>query len=358
MYAIPAADRTRWASLTLDHGQAVLEWPDGRRELRSARLVTDPDVVEQVRQAFRGTHGEEKWDRYFARRSRIVQFGAGETRAARDPNDRLQAEFDAVAGRYADAVAENPFAARLRRRSLSHLLPLFDRRDPILELGCGSGIETVELLRAGHRVTAVDISPQMLREVQRKASLLGFEGRLTTWQGRITQLGELVKSAGAAAFAGAFSTFGALNLEADLGPVRRGLALALAPGAPFFAGVLNRHALAPVAYALASRRPGEALNRLKYPIPAEGTVFPIAVFPTTRRRFTQLFRPEFELEAAEGASVLGPPDDVPGLRRGLRAGALRTLGGWDERLCHTRTGTELAEWQFLTFRRVGSTRGI
>lgn len=358
VFAIPAADRTRWASLTLDRGQAVLEWPDGQRQLRSARLVTDPDLAEEVRRAFRQAHGEERWGRYFEQRSRIIQFGAEGPGAARDPNDRLRAEFDAVASRYSGAIAENPFAARLRRRSLSHLLPLFEARDPILELGCGSGIETVELLRAGHRVTAVDISPQMLREVHRKAHQLGIEGGLTTWEGRITQLEELGKAIGEGTFAGAFSTFGALNLEPDLGPVRKGLALVLALGAPFFAGVLNRHALAPVAYALASRRPGEALHRLRYPIPAEGTVFPIAVFPTTRRRFAQLFRPEFELEAAEGASVLGPPDDLPRLRREIRAGALRTLGKWDERLCRTRTGTELAEWQFLTFRRVGPARGV
>ena len=358
VFAIPAAERTRWASLVLDDGEAVLEWPDGRRERRSARLVTDRDLIERVREAFREAHGGEKWTRYFERRSRIVQFGPWETRAAGYPKDRLQAEFDAVASRYAGAVAENPFAARLRRRSLSHLLPLFEGRDPILELGCGSGIETVELLCAGHRVTAVDISPQMLYEVQKKARHLGLEGRLTTWQGRITQLGELVTAAGPASFAGAFSTFGALNLEADLDPVRRALALALDRGSPFFAGVLNRHAFAPVAYALASRRPREALNRLKYPIPAEGSAFPVAVFPTTRRRFAELFRPEFQLELAEGASVLAPPDDVPRLRREMRASALGTLGRWDERLCRTRVGTELAEWQFLTFRRVGPARGV
>ncbi len=40
--------------------------------------------------------------------------------------------------------------------------------DPILELACGTGIITIELARAGFRVTGLDISPDMLQVAQEK----------------------------------------------------------------------------------------------------------------------------------------------------------------------------------------------
>jgi len=43
---------------------------------------------------------------------------------------------------------------------------LLPRRSAILELGCGTGRLTEALLDAGHKVTAVDNSPEMLRHVR------------------------------------------------------------------------------------------------------------------------------------------------------------------------------------------------
>jgi SAM-dependent methyltransferase len=45
---------------------------------------------------------------------------------------------------------------------LALLEPLLDRKGPVLELGCGSGLLTRYLVDAGHRVIATDASPAML----------------------------------------------------------------------------------------------------------------------------------------------------------------------------------------------------
>ncbi len=50
---------------------------------------------------------------------------------------------------------------------------------PILEVGCGSGRVLLALLQAGHAVTGVDISPDMLALAQRK---------LAPWQAAVTLL--------------------------------------------------------------------------------------------------------------------------------------------------------------------------
>jgi SAM-dependent methyltransferase len=46
---------------------------------------------------------------------------------------------------------------------LTLLEPIEQRHGLVLEIGCGSGLLTAELVRAGHRVVASDASPAMLR---------------------------------------------------------------------------------------------------------------------------------------------------------------------------------------------------
>ena len=54
---------------------------------------------------------------------------------------------------------------------------------PLLELGCGTGRLLVPLAQAGHRITGVDLSPEMLRLARAKAEQAGVTGMLTLIQG-------------------------------------------------------------------------------------------------------------------------------------------------------------------------------
>jgi SAM-dependent methyltransferase len=72
---------------------------------------------------------------------------------------------------------------------------LFDReesgREPpygqALDLGCGSGIWSVELARRGWQVTSVDLVPKALRRACKRARQAGVDLRLV--QGDVTALG-------------------------------------------------------------------------------------------------------------------------------------------------------------------------
>ncbi|MFH1920551.1 MAG: class I SAM-dependent methyltransferase [Planctomycetota bacterium] len=53
----------------------------------------------------------------------------------------------------------------------------------ILDIGCGPGMQTVELLRlSGGTVVALDLLPQMISRVRKAAESAGFAGRLETVQ--------------------------------------------------------------------------------------------------------------------------------------------------------------------------------
>src|SRR5437764_15371626 len=76
--------------------------------------------------------------------------------------DRKVIWHDLECGSYA---ADLPFWQALAARQGS----------PILELGAGTGRVTLDLVRRGHRVVAVDWDPRLLEELRRRAGDLEIE---------------------------------------------------------------------------------------------------------------------------------------------------------------------------------------
>lgn len=67
--------------------------------------------------------------------------------------------FDVLAEEYQRVHADNPF----QRSAIADLLSRLPPRSSILDLGCGSGIPTAQLLAAaGHHVTGIDVSARMV----------------------------------------------------------------------------------------------------------------------------------------------------------------------------------------------------
>lgn len=70
-----------------------------------------------------------------------------------------QTMFDEIAKRYEGAFSEDPSLHQIIDRSLGLLEP----NSSVLDVGCGTGRPVLyRLAAAGHRVTGIDISPEML----------------------------------------------------------------------------------------------------------------------------------------------------------------------------------------------------
>jgi SAM-dependent methyltransferase len=87
-----------------------------------------------------------------------------------------------------EEIAELPavtdrFAALLDREEAGRRPPY----GPVLDLGCGSGIWSIELARRGWDVTGVDIVPKALRRARRRARDAGVDVRLV--EADVTKLG-------------------------------------------------------------------------------------------------------------------------------------------------------------------------
>ncbi len=93
-------------------------------------------------------------------------------RRKRDPNEAFH---DRVAGRY-DGVYTGAYWEAYERLSWEGIRPYIpsDLRAPISDLGCGTGLYGLKLLKSGYPVTFVDISQKMLDQAAAKAeSMIG-----------------------------------------------------------------------------------------------------------------------------------------------------------------------------------------
>ncbi len=263
--------------------------------------------------------------------------------------ESLRREFDASAPGYRAAVEGNPFERYLKARALAELLPRLAGRDPLLEIGPGPGLETIPLARAGHRVTAVDLSGEMQRVLRERVAAEGLSDRVAVRSGGLATLADDLSDVAPGHYAGAWSTFGAPNLTPDPTAVARGLARLLGPGAPALVGLLNRWGIAPLLYEAGQGNWRAIRARQRQPIRAEGIRYPLDLYVWTPREYARAWAPYFVLHEVVPLSALAPPFASPRLleRFGRRAWSLARRV--DRRL--TPALPALSEWVLLELRR-------
>ncbi|HEY6237896.1 MAG TPA: methyltransferase domain-containing protein [Thermoplasmata archaeon] len=334
VYLVARERSSQWPVDALREGSVTLTFRDGPRS-GGIFLIADPVEREAVLDQFRSKYGPTLYARWYEHPARVLRVDlapAGEA-VGRPPVylDWLEAEFDNVADDYDRHITGNRMNRLLRDRSLARLRPLFDGQRQLLEIGCGSGMETLKMLGEGHSVVAVDISSRMLATVREKAKREGLSERLSTEKLRAVEVDRLVGRYGEGAFDGGYSTYGALNCEPDLRPIPPALHRLLAPGKKFLAGVYNRWCLAELvgySFTLQFRR---AFGRRSNPIPVGASRFCIDVFAYSAPEFAALCRPYFSVERVEGVPVFLPPSDLTGYAEKF-ARHFDTLARWDASL--------------------------
>jgi SAM-dependent methyltransferase len=290
-----------------------LRLPD--REVRGhATLLTGAEERERVLNLFRAAYGPEQYARWYDRPSRVLRVDLDAVLRQSPPEVQyaswLESEFDNVAADYDRHILGNRMNRLLRDRSLAELRTVFADRRYLLEVGCGSGMETMTMLRLGHEVLAVDISEQMLAVVRAKATKDGCGERLRTVKLRARDLATLDRPAEFGPFDGAYSTYGALNCEPDLRPVATGFAGMLPVGGPLVLGIYNRWCLFELLGYSISWQYSRAFGRRRNPVRVGSSRFCIDVFAYSAHDIEVAFRPYFERVRLEGVPVLLPPSDL------------------------------------------------
>jgi peptidoglycan-N-acetylglucosamine deacetylase len=139
--------------------------------------------------------------------------------------------YDRLASTY-DAEQERASMSPVRRVEAERILKTLSSWEPrsVLEIGAGSGRFTLDLAQRAEHVVAVDVSPQMLALLSKKADRAGLTN-IETLQGDVTDLERELEQQGPFSHICSFSTF---EYVADLPTLLARLARLLEPGGTLY----------------------------------------------------------------------------------------------------------------------------
>ncbi len=185
------------------------------------------------------------------------------------PPDTRPRPFDEMAPDY-DREFTNSVLGRIYRDVVwERIDALFTGKRHILELGCGTGEDALYLARNGHRVTALDASPAMVRKAREKVEQAGVQDlvEFRVMDLESPDLGELgpCKESGnhTSAFDGILANFGVLNCVRDLPSVAGSLHGLVTPGAPGIFVIMGPCVPWEWLWYLRKGLPGKAFRRLR-----------------------------------------------------------------------------------------------
>ena len=216
--------------------------------------------------------------------------------------------FDALAPRY-DALfspAANPLIAFARARVHAALARHFAAGSALLEVGCGTGEDTLALVERGYTLIACDPAPQMLSRAEAKLTAAGGASVVRFVRGSAATLASDWPALGARVD-GVFSNFAPLNCELSLEPVRRLLEQALASGGRFVGVVLPRVCPLEIALFLLRGEPRTAFRRFRRAPVADvdGRTFPMRYYGP--RDFDRALGPGFRRVETRSLGLCLPP---------------------------------------------------
>jgi ubiquinone/menaquinone biosynthesis C-methylase UbiE len=310
VYLMESGAGSRWPSFALRQRHVNFEI-NGARKSGVVSLVVDEDERRVVIESFRLKYGSDYVSKLFRDSSRIICIDPQLTFHPSDNSyyEWLEEEFDSVADSYDTHIFGNRINLLLRKRSLETLRHYLKKGDNILEIGCGTGAETIELLRDGYEICSVDISSRMLENLRRKAQSEGFSDRLTLRKMRASELSRLRKEMGSDSFDLCYSTYGALNCEPELKNLPSEISMLLKRDGYFVAGVYNKFCISEIICYSISMKFSRLFWRFGNPIPEGRSRFCIDVYSFSFSEFSRLFEQYFETLEVRGAPVLLPPSN-------------------------------------------------
>lgn len=215
--------------------------------------------------------------------------------------DRLASEYDTLAG--------GEIFRLLRRRTHRSFARAFSSGSRVLEIGCGTGLDTAFLAATVRAVVACDPSEEMVSRSLRRLAHAGLEARATVLPCGLNELASFLDAlASPEGFDGIMSNFGALNCVEHLAPLGALTRKYLRPGGTVLLGLMGRTCAVEALYFTATRRAGLAGRRRHH----GAVAVPVAGIdvPTFYHRIADVraaLGPELHLRSIEGVGVAIPP---------------------------------------------------
>jgi 2-polyprenyl-3-methyl-5-hydroxy-6-metoxy-1,4-benzoquinol methylase len=230
-------------------------------------------------------------------------------------SDRLRETrqaFDSVAADYDGQRGNNELIQDMRSEMWRWLDATFAPHSRLIDIGCGTGLDAIRMAQLGHRITAIDWSPQMAHRTAERASGAGVAECVQTVAIGAQELSQLE---GTALYDGAYSNLGPLNCVPGLDEVSRQCARLLKPGAALVFTVIGRVCPWEMVHYILKGRWARARIRYAPDFVAVGmnkrTIWTHYYQP---REFYRYFQGEFELQEYRGLCTFAPPPYLTWMR--------------------------------------------
>lgn len=213
--------------------------------------------------------------------------------------------YDAIAADYDDQVRGDTW---MRRVLHAHYQRIFRPGNRVLDVGCGTGIDSIALARGGVRVTAIDVSPAMIDRLHMKAADVAINHLIDTRVMAIEALATLESEP----FDGFISAFASLSTLPDLAQFAEDAAHLVRPTGRLVLHMLNRFSLWEWIGCVArrdwpaTRQVGKLSTRI-FTIGAQPVPHRLYFATEAYRRF---FAERFACRAMYGLGSLRPPHTV------------------------------------------------
>jgi len=212
--------------------------------------------------------------------------------------------------------------------------PLFLPGTNVLDLGCGTGDDALHFAHRGVNVTAVDISPEMISQLRKKAFA---PVKAVTADMQAYRPERPVH--------GIISNFGALNCVPDLHWLTR---LPVLPCGHLVLTLMGRFYPLEFAVSLLKGEPRVAFRRFHRRTEAVVEAVRFTVYYHTLRSLRDALGPDYELVAVKGLRSVTPAPHLVHLRRLY---AVRVLQPLDRMLCSRRATATWADHFVSVWRR-------
>jgi len=225
--------------------------------------------------------------------------------------DDVAAAFDSASEEYDFTISRNFVNTWIRRRSLEILARYMKKDDVALEIGCGTGAETLQIAKSVRRVVATDISDRMvsLLTAKLRARRTANVMPLKLGAAAIAQAAPYLYGGRASLV---YSLNGALNCEPELDAFASGLERILTPGGYFVCSVRNTICLSEAVLHALLLQFGKSLPRLKQPtmVSVGGMDIPSTYYRPSD--FASHFKRSFELKKIIALPAILPPAYLSG----------------------------------------------